>query len=202
MLIESILQRFSKTLNNVLAQDPDFLAAVAPLAGRCFCIQVHGLGVTFYLYIKQAVVELTTALPEQEPDVSIAGPPLALIKLLTHSGSLQATQQSGVRLQGDLHVARQLSELLSGVDVDWEGILAQYIGDMPAYHFGGAFRRWSKWRRRTYDVWQMALTEYLQEEKYALPTRVEVEHFLDRVDVLRDAVERLDARVARLNLKR
>ena len=42
------------------------------------------------------------------------------------------------------------------------------------------------------------ITEYLQEESRALPSRYEVESFRSKVDTLRDDVDRLAARIQRL----
>jgi ubiquinone biosynthesis protein UbiJ len=41
------------------------------------------------------------------------------------------------------------------------------------------------------------VAEYLQEEGRDVPTRVEVEEFLEAVDQLREATDRLDARLSR-----
>jgi ubiquinone biosynthesis protein UbiJ len=42
------------------------------------------------------------------------------------------------------------------------------------------------------------VVEFLQEEGRDVPTRVEVEEFLEGVDRLRDDAERLEAKLARL----
>ena len=46
------------------------------------------------------------------------------------------------------------------------------------------------------------LSEYLTEESRLLPHHFEVEDFLDDVDQLRDAVDRLEARIALLALRK
>ena len=43
--------------------------------------------------------------------------------------------------------------------------------------------------------------EYLKYERELLPDRAQVETFMQQVDVVRDDVERLEARVQRLQLK-
>ena len=50
--------------------------------------------------------------------------------------------------------------------------------------------------RRAGDTFARNISEYLTEESRDLPVRIEVEEFLDGVDRLREAVDRLDARVA------
>jgi ubiquinone biosynthesis protein UbiJ len=44
----------------------------------------------------------------------------------------------------------------------------------------------------------MDIQEYLQEEAGLLPTRYEIEAFLSLVDILRDDMERVEARIERL----
>jgi ubiquinone biosynthesis protein UbiJ len=46
------------------------------------------------------------------------------------------------------------------------------------------------------------VVEYLQEEGRDLPTRVEVDEFLEGVDRLRDDTERLEAKLARIEASR
>jgi ubiquinone biosynthesis protein UbiJ len=46
------------------------------------------------------------------------------------------------------------------------------------------------------------VAEYLQEEGRDVPTRVEVDEFLEDVDRLRDDTERLEARLSRLESAR
>ena len=52
--------------------------------------------------------------------------------------------------------------------------------------------------RRAGDTLARNTAEYLTEESRDLPARVEVEEFLEDVDRLREAVDRLESRVAAL----
>ncbi|MGH8632212.1 MAG: hypothetical protein ACREU7_15805, partial [Burkholderiales bacterium] len=58
-----------------------------------------------------------------------------------------------------------------------------------------------RWRRATARAAEDNLVEYLTEEKRLLPTRLNAERFMQEVDELRDAVERLDKRLARLETR-
>ena len=63
---------------------------------------------------------------------------------------------------------------------------------------GSGLRALADWGRKSSDTLTQDLKEYLQEEGRLVPTAYEVQGFLDRVDTLRDDVERLAARVERL----
>ena len=202
MLPEQALQKISGIINSVLSKDPDYLSVLSSLEGKCLAISVQGLSVLLYIKIDQGAIQLLNQShvndEKFEPNVTIEGPPFALLSLLFSRDAMQTMQDSGIKIQGDLHVARQLSDTLSQLDVDWEGILAEYIGDIPAQKIGSGLQKVIEWRSRVHESWQAALTEYLQEESRSLPTRIEVEHFLNQVDSVRDAVERLEARIKQL----
>jgi ubiquinone biosynthesis protein UbiJ len=59
----------------------------------------------------------------------------------------------------------------------------------------------ARWRRDTARAANANLAEYLTEERHLLPTRLQAESFMHEVDELRDAVERLDKRLARLEAR-
>jgi ubiquinone biosynthesis protein UbiJ len=58
------------------------------------------------------------------------------------------------------------------------------------------------WGRRASGSLTTNVVEFLQEEGRDVPTRVEVEEFLEGVDHLRDDIERLEAKLARLEATR
>ena len=194
---ERILRQLSATLSKLPANDPELLAELSNLQDRCLAIKVLGLEQTIYIRIELDAVVLTQE-PPANIDVQIEGAPMALLGLLFAKDAMQSAQSSGIKIQGDLRTARQFSETMANLEIDWEDILAQYVGDFPALQLGRAMKGFWGWRKRVHESWQAAATEYMQEEARSLPTRVEVERFLDDVDKLRDAVERLAARMARL----
>lgn len=196
-MIERILRQLGTALGKFLANDPELLAELSNLQDRCLAVRVLGLEQTIYIRIEQDSIVLTLA-PQKSTDVQIEGAPVALLCLLFAKDVMQSAQSSGIKIQGDLHTARQFSETMANLEIDWEDMLAQYIGDFPALQLSQAMKSFLEWRKRVHQSWQAATGEYLQEEARSLPTRVEVNRFLDGVDELRDAVERLSARLARL----
>lgn len=195
-VFDALLSRAAALVNRVLALDPEFSPRLDALDGRRFRIEVKGAGLCFDIRIASRAVNLEPAVGAA--DVTISGPPLALWSLLSAGDPLQALNAADVTLTGDVKVAQRLSALLGELDVDWEEVAAGRIGDIPAHQAGRWARRFTRWRRRTHDSLQASLGEYLQEEARYLPTRVEIELFSDEVDEVRDAVERAEARLARL----
>ena len=90
------------------------------------------------------------------------------------------------------------SAILDGIDIDWEEHLSRVTGDVLAHQVGNVARGMLEWGRNTLDTVSRDVAEYLHEESRDLPTRGEVDEFLARIDTLRLDVDRLEARVQRL----
>ena len=126
--------------------------------------------------------------------------PLALARLA--QGNAETSAMQDVYIQGDMHTARALQQLLRAIDIDWEELLAQAIGDTPAHQLARLLRGAAGWGRQTANKVAQDLADYLRFERNDVPTQHDVTHFIDEVDRLRDDVERLDARLRRLRQRR
>jgi len=82
--------------------------------------------------------------------------------------------------------------------IDWEEVLAQNIGDIPAHQAGRLLRGSLDWIMSTRGKLREDIGEYLQEEVRLLPSRNEIEAFMDDVSKTRSDVDRLEARIQRL----
>jgi len=76
------------------------------------------------------------------------------------------------------------------------------VGDVAARRVANVARGLLDWGRKAAGSFTGSVVEYLQEEGRDLPTRVEVDEFLEGVDRLRDDTERLEARLSRLEAGR
>ena len=81
---------------------------------------------------------------------------------------------------------------------DLEGEVAKWLGDVPAHALGEVARGLGAWLGRAGAALRMNTAEYLQEESRAVPAPFEAQAFYSDVERMRDDVERLAARLARL----
>jgi ubiquinone biosynthesis protein UbiJ len=131
---------------------------------------------------------------------SIEGTPLSLLALAGPDAE-KRLRAGGIRIEGDAETAQKFRELLTLVRPDFEEELARVLGDVAAHRIASLARGLLGWGRSTADSVATNLVEFLQEEGRDLPTRVEVDEFLEGVDRLRDDAERLEARIARLETR-
>jgi ubiquinone biosynthesis protein UbiJ len=185
-------------LNGYLGLDPVARERLAALHGRAVGMEVLGLGLTLYFIADQAGILQVYGRHEGEPDCWLRGAPLDLLRAGDRTAGADQLFGRRVVIEGDSALAQRFGAILAGVDIDWEEHLSRIVGDVAAHEVGQAARAAQDFGTRTGRTAERNLREYLQEEARLLPTRYEVKELLDAVDVLRDDVERLAARVDRL----
>src|SRR5690606_31398415 len=103
-------------------------------------------------------------------------------------------QSGAVSLSGDAVRAQQIVQLIDGLDIDWEGLLADVLGDVPAHAIGTGLRKSWQWSQRVRQNLLRDLEEYLKFELRVFPTRPGAEQQFKAIDHLRLATDRLEAR--------
>jgi len=184
-------------LNRVLQLDEDTVARLAGLQGKVIAIEFRGLDMRLYLIPESGKLTVYGRF-EGEADTLLRGTPLALVRmgLAKHAGD--ALFAGDVEISGDMELGQEFSEILDGLDIDWEEHLSHVTGDLVAHKVGNLVRDALAWGRQTTHTLGLDVAEYLQEESETLPNRDEVEHYLSQVDVTRADVDRMEARILRL----
>jgi len=194
LILTAALER---SVNHLIAMDPDAYLFLEPLAGKTIAINLPPLGLELYCCPTLHGVQFIEHL-QGEPDTRLTGSPIALA-LIGMSNSPQGALFAGeVTIEGDVHVARRFQDLFEKLDIDWEEQLSRYTGDVIAHRVGTLIRASRDWCEESLETLKLNTAEYLQEETRELPTEVEADIFFDRVDALRSDCDRLQARVERL----
>jgi len=190
----ALFQPIERLLNRGIAASVDARKRCRGLEGRSFRMELEGLGVGFTLTSGGESVTLSA---EPEADARLAGRPLSLARLAV-TGDEELLRSKSVRITGDPIVARDFHELIRLAAPDFEEELSRLVGDVAARRLANLARGAAGWGVDAADRLSRDVAEYLQEESRDLPTRHEVEGFLDRVDGLAEAVDRLEARIGRI----
>ena len=132
---------------------------------------------------------------EESTDAVIEGTPLSFLRLATGDAA-KSIRTGGMDVRGDAEIAEGFRRLLEAARPDFEEELSRFTGDVAAHYLAGFARDAASFGKRAGDTFARNAAEYLTEESRDVPVRLEVEEFLEDVDRIREAVDRLDARVA------
>ncbi len=97
-----------------------------------------------------------------------------------------------------MEFAQEISFLARNLDWDVEEDLSRVVGDVAAHRMVGAAREAASWGREASLRLAQGAAEYWTEEAPLIASRVKVESFVREVAELRDAAERLEKRIERL----
>ena len=186
-----------RLLDDALDLDFESRSALAGLSGKVVDIEVAGAG-AFRLRIEDERVRIGPRDEAGDADVTVRGAPLSLLRFAFADDREALILGDEVSLHGDVALATQLQRIAARMDVDVEEALARRIGDVPAHEFMRGMRGFGGWMRAAGTALLADLSEYLCYEAAVTPRRDEVQRFSYAVDDLRDDIERLDARVTRL----
>lgn len=167
------------------------------LQGKLIHLRISNPG--FDLYFLPTVDQVRiSANYDAPPDVSIQGSALALMRLAQAEDSGKAMLENGIKIEGDLGLGTEFSKILREIDVDWEELLAQTVGDTVAHQAGQLARNTKGWLDQSAQAMRLNTQEYLQEEARLLPAEAELSYHYEQIDQLRMDADRLEARLNRL----
>jgi ubiquinone biosynthesis protein UbiJ len=127
-------------------------------------------------------------------DAHIAGSAPALLQAM-RSTRPALDKGSSLKISGDAEIANLYRALFAAARPDLEEEMSRWIGDMPARHLSLVARSVRTWARRARRSAGENIAEYLQEEGRDLVNPVEMQEFLHSVDELREAADRIEARI-------
>ncbi len=183
-------------LDLYLRQDPEALERCAALQDKVIAVRLAGTDIALHFLPDARGVKVVSHY-EGEADTLLTGTPAGFARLALSSRE-DALFHGAVEISGDTETGQRFQDILAGVDWDWEEQLSRLTGDLVAHQTGELVRGGQKWLADAGARLQADLSEYLQEEARLLPTRYELDEFLDGVDRLRGDTDRLAARVQRL----
>jgi ubiquinone biosynthesis protein UbiJ len=133
-----------------------------------------------------------------EADVTLSGTPLSMLALLRADDPAAMIRRGDVSLTGDAEAGARFQELAVLLRPDIEAGLARVIGDVPAFGIGSLVRKALDFGRSSVNTQAANVGEYLAHEKRLLVPEAEGRQFIEGVDMLREHVDRLEARIAAL----
>ena len=195
VVMPSPLAIIEQMLNGHVQESSAALDLLSSLQGKSLGVEVTGPGITIVISAEDEKLRLELS-GESPATATVCGTPLALLASL-RGDALSGFKDSGIAMSGDAEVAEEFSTLLRLARPDLEEQLSHLTGDVVAHQVGSAARDIHSWGRQAVTALRMNTTEYMQEEGRQVPTRVEVEGFFAEIDRLRDAAERVAARIER-----
>ncbi|HAT1596612.1 TPA: ubiquinone biosynthesis accessory factor UbiJ [Legionella pneumophila] len=195
MLKEYSLKALQTAINTAMKLDELMPQKLQKLDGKTLEMVITPLNVNFYIRFKEGEMQLLHRI-DGRPDTIIHSNPIGLIRLsLLPASKARSLFNDKIRISGDIELGQQVKKLFDEIDIDWEGHLAHFTGDVVAHQIGSFVRKGLEFKNQFNTSMQQNITEFLQEELRIFPSRNELEDFFAEVDELVLSVDRLQAHI-------
>lgn len=195
MLQATLFTTAEEICNQLLKRDPVTLQHLERLSGKVIAIELTQPQLSLFLLPNADGLQLQS-IYNDTPDTILSGRAIDFLTLITRADRADAMFGKTIQITGDTVLATRLQEILADAQIDWEAMIANLIGELPAHQLA-LYASWkAQWYKNAGTSALQNLDEYLKEEFRVIPTRPEVNKFYSEVDTLRERLERLSARIA------
>lgn len=156
--------------------------------------------IKFYLSFNFGRISVSNIIPNIV-HTSITAPLHGLINLVVNKDQTDI-RNAALIIDGDIEAAQTVQKLLFSLDIDWEEELAKISGDVFAYQALNLLKQIRIYQIESSSNLEVMVADYLQVESNILPTQYEVQEFMHDIDELRLRVDRLEARLQLLNIRK
>ncbi|ANF56970.1 ubiquinone biosynthesis accessory factor UbiJ [Halotalea alkalilenta] len=188
------------TLNRLLGRDPAAAPRLGALDGRRVLLRLERPSLLLLVHFQRDGLNLAQLVDAEEGDAD------AVVELdLDALGALAAGEsvdklmfEGRLAVRGDIQLLHQVRTLLLDLDVDWEGGLAELVGETPAQALALGIRRLAAFGVRSGRELREDLREYALEEGRLLAGRDQLAVAREQLTLLEISIDRLQARLARI----
>jgi len=182
-----------QALARAIALDDQAAGRLEPLRDKLLRLELKGLGIDLYFRGRDGALAVS-AEHDAVVDTTISGTPLALLAMAVPDWRAPG---SGVRIEGDAGTGQAFEKLLKQLDPDWEAVLVERFGPVVGHQLWRMLGETRAGARHASRTAAAQTARFLREESGLLVTREEVDAFVHEVDELREAADRLEARLRR-----
>jgi len=192
-----LLEMVELACNQALEHAPGARSTLQGLSGKVIMLKVKQLDQSITIIPQPFGLELS---PEPAPDaaVTLAATPKALLKIVRLGLENAELEPGELEIHGDPIIAQKAASIASSLDVDWEELLAEHMGDMPASLLGQGLLMAKTAAKTGGAKFKSRVNKALREDLGLIAEADQVEGYLDDVDELRAAVDQLEIRLKNL----
>ena len=191
------LNRIEKVINSALRTDPTTFEKLKKLGEKSVVIESMSPSLTVNILVTDKGIQLTRETLD-DPSVRISGPLTSIIKTVTKKNAKSATRETDIKINGDFDTLKKISDIAQSLEIDWEGILGNLIGKIPARILYKTLSEIIRINNETQQRLTKNIVNSLRDEFDITPTHEEFLEFSSKVRNVSTTVDRLEAKLKKL----
>lgn len=186
--------------NKALDYDSTSLERLSKLHGKTMCLHIKNLDASISVMPQAEGIEFSRSTPEKI-DVTLSTTVSAILKISRYGLENAELDAGELEMSGDPIVGQRFAQLMSDLNIDWETLLADHIGEAPARTAGKVAIQAKEFTLKSRSKLHDVISQIIKDDMQAIVGADEVDPFLNDVDMLRASVDRLSVRLSVLAKK-
>lgn len=199
-IITAALAFTESAVNRLLFHDPATLKRLEAVDGKILKVIVKDYEVSFWIRFSNDSFHFASAGPA-EVDTQIESTSAIYLKLVQSDNPQTVLANEDVHIQGSSQILLSYAEAFSDLDIDLEGLLADYFGDMTGQFLGQGLRKTFGFAQSIQKKFHSDLSDWLHYESGLLPFEYQVDEFKQRLQSLRTRLDRLEAKARLIEIE-
>lgn len=191
------LPSLNKAINSYLNLDPESKMRVKKLSGKAIAIELLPFHFRFQCVFSEDNVEVFSD-ESIETETQIRGTPLQMMGVMINKDNRQQFFAEDITITGNAELGQQVIALFDELQIDWEEHMAQFVGDVPAYHVSRLMKKMGGWLRHSENSFSQDVNEYIHEEAGLFPSNEAFQDFFNDIDALRMDVDRAEIKIKKM----
>ncbi|MEQ8954224.1 MAG: SCP2 sterol-binding domain-containing protein [Pseudomonadales bacterium] len=185
-------QRINSAIAALLASDSANIRYLESLNNTAIAAEVFNPGLKLLIVFSENQIQLKPWGTEDQPQLRIKGSALNLVKLLnTTVDSASKLRELGIEVSGDVGLLLEISQLANRIEIDWEYLLSEKLGETSAVLISRATRAAQSQAVRTGNDISKLIRKQLIEQSN-LPIKPELEQARRQIRELGYRLDRLE----------
>lgn len=189
-----------RMLNGLLARDLASPQRLDALAGSRLLIRLEQPALSVLMAFHANGIDLMRGeeIDESSADAVVELTPETFSDWVSGSSVERLMFEGKLAVRGRIQLLEDTQTLLTDLDIDLEGELAHWLGDIPAHSLAEGLRCAGRWGVRASNELMADVSEFVFEEAKLLPGRQQRDVLRDHLSDLEISTDRLEARLSRL----
>ncbi len=203
-------RQLTNAINQALAMAPAAQKHLKNLEHCVLKLHLKGLNSTLYFAVERetntgqtetARYRVFLSEPKDKPDVFLSGSLLNFLKLASQKNKASLFRTKQLELEGDAIRIQQILAFINALEIDWDGALANVIGDVPAHFISTLLRSGISWGLNLSQSFFRDAEEYIKFELRLFPDKARAKLQFSKIASLSNELETLQTRIDALEKK-
>ena len=180
--------------NKALEHDANTQTRLQNLQGKIVTLHIKDLDRAITVTPQAEGIELTDLAPERS-DVTLSITLAAMVKIGRHGLENADLEPGALEMNGDPIVGQRFAQTISELNIDWEELLAEQVGEAPARVAITMAQQAKTFADQSRSQLHTIVKDTITKDMDLVADEKQVDGFMDEVDNLRAHVDRLSTRL-------